>query len=694
MRGFFDPKSVAVIGVSDRPHNLARAIVLNLLTFRYRGVIHLVGPRGGSFQGMPIHSSVQDIDGDVDLAVVLAPARTVPGIVDACGRKGIRRVVIESAGFGEKGGDGDPLQQALLEAARRHDIRFIGPNCLGTASSGSSLVTMFNPMPTIYHPGGVSLISQSGGVGIAYLSTMAHEGLGVARFASIGNKLDVDECDLLEFLLEDPLTEIVVMYLEGVDDGRRLLALLRGARKPVLVQKANRGGMSRDIAASHTASLASDDAVVDAALAQGGALRRDDGHALTLAAKAVSLAPLRGSNLAVISRSGGHAVQVADACEKHGFTLASFGPSVFELIQGRCRSGVVRLTNPLDLGDLFDFDTYVDLVRSALRQPDVDGVVFLHTYTGPMEQERSRRLVERLAELGRAASKPLAVVMVTDQAEQTWLREAYCYPLFTEPGDAVEALAIRRDVTGRIDAPAPEPPPRNLVDPSVVHAAIEGFEPAGPTVDLALALIADCGVPVVPGRLVHSAAAAVRAGRELGLPCVAKLASAAASHKTDVGGVRLGLSSLGELGRSVTELLDLRRSLAPAERGGGVLVQAQAPAGLDLIVGGRRDPQFGPVVVAGFGGILVEVMGQVAMRVAPIGPSEARAMLLGLQGAELFEGVRGQPAPDIDAAVDAILRIAALLEACPEIAEIDVNPFRLLPAGQGGLALDARVVLS
>ncbi len=686
MQGFFEARSVAVVGVSDRPENLGRAIVINLLTFRFAGEIHLVGRRGGSFQGLPIHRSLEEVPGPVDLAVVLAPARTVPAIVDSCGKLGIRRVIIESAGFGEKGGDGDLLQASLREVAQRRGVRFVGPNCLGVMSIHNGLVVPFSPLPDIYRQGGISVVSQSGGVGIAYLSLLAHEGLGVARFASIGNKLDVDETDLLEFLIEDPRTSIVVMYLEGIGDGRRLIELIRSTSKPVLVQKANRGDMSREIASSHTASLAGDDAVVEAALAQAGAVRFHDGHSLANAVRALSLPAMSGHRLAVISRSGGHAVQVADACERHGFELASFGPELFELIAQRCRAGVVRLTNPLDLGDVFDFDTYVDLVQAALEQPEVDGVVFLHTYTGPMEQERSRRLVGRLAELGRRADKPVLVVVVTDPEEQAWLRRANGYPLFTEPTDAIEALTLLRRQSQHVPAPEPGPPTAPALRGGVLTIARR----RGGAVDAALDLVDAAGIPCGPYQLVRGVSEAKRAARALGLPLAAKLSSSAISHKSDRGGVRLGLDTLTAVEQHVRELFTML-----LEQGGdpdaGVLLQPMAPQGLDLIIGGRRDPQFGPVVVAGFGGVLVEIMGQVALRVAPVGLDEARAMLLGLQGSALFHGVRGRAPLDLDAAARAVVAVGELLRDEPSIRELDINPFRILSRGHGGLALDARV---
>ncbi|MFH1468935.1 MAG: acetate--CoA ligase family protein [Pseudomonadota bacterium] len=687
MRGFFEPESVAVIGVSDRPGNLARAIVLNLQAFGFAGQIQLVGPRGGSFGGLPIHLSVEALPEPADLGVVLAPAATVPALVEACGRAGIRRLVIESAGFGEKGGEGIALQRALQAAARRHGVRFIGPNCLGVMSMREGLIVPFSPLSDIYPRGGISVLSQSGGVGVAYLSLLAHEGLGLARFASIGNKLDVDECDLLEFLLADERTTHVVMYLEGLGDGRRLLRLLEGARKPVLVQKANRGVLSRAIAASHTASLAGDDRVIDAALAQVGALRFDDGASLVNGLKALSLPPLPGSRLAVISRSGGHAVQVADACEAAGFSLAALEASLLGAIRERSRAGVVRLTNPLDLGDLFDFDAYVELVAGALAQDDVDGVVFLHTYTGTGEQIVSRRLVARLAALGRESTKPLAVVIVADPAEQAELRRTAGFPLFAEPTEAVAALATLRDHSRPRPVVAAEAAPE-VGDAQAVLAPCLA-ERRDPRVDEAIALVAAAGLPVVPGRVVPGVGAAMRAGRELGLPAAAKLVASAASHKSDVGGVRLGLGSQAALRAAARDLLAVGRSLG-AERP-GVLVQPMAPEGVDLILGARRDPQLGTVALVGFGGIFVELLDQVALRVAPLSRAQARDMILGLRGSGMLTGARGRAALDVDAAAEALVRLAALLDVAPPIQEIEVNPFRVLPSG--GLALDARVIL-
>jgi acyl-CoA synthetase (NDP forming) len=387
MRGFFYPRSMVVIGVSDAPDNLARGIVLNLHRFGFAGPVHLVGSRAGALGRRPIHATLEEVEGELDLAVILTPARSVPGILDACGRRGIRRVVIETGGFAELGAEGLALSAELVAIAARHGIRFIGPNGVGAMNFLNGCVLPFAPIEPGLRRGGVSIIAQSGGVGLCYVRLAGNEQVGVAKAVSVGNKLNVDENDLLEHLLGDPETRAVVLYLESLTDGRRFMEIARGADKPIFVHKANLGCLSHTIAASHTAALAGDDVVVDAALRQVGVVRFTSEATLLCHLRLLPLPRLRGNRLAILSRSGGHAVIAADACEREGFALTDFPASFIDEVQGHYRAKVIRLGNPLDLGDLFDFDVYGQIARQTLALPDVDGLVFIHTYVPSLERE-------------------------------------------------------------------------------------------------------------------------------------------------------------------------------------------------------------------------------------------------------------------------------------------------------------------
>jgi acyl-CoA synthetase (NDP forming) len=356
MQGIFYPLSVAVIGVSSKPDNLGRNIVGNLVEYGFNGIVYAVGPSGGMIETRRIYRSVLEIPDPVDLAVVLTPAGTVPGILEECGQKGIRWAIIETAGFREYTDVGQRLEDEIATVANQYGIRFVGPNCIGVINMENGFCVPFPRLKKYLKPGGVTMITQSGGVGMAVLNLLANEGLGLDKFVSVGNMLNLNAEDMLEYMLDDPGTELIFLYLESMGDGRRLMDIARRSTKPILAFKANIGKLGQNIAKSHTASLASDDAVVEAAFEQAGIIRVHDATTLGNNLKILRLPAMQGRRLAVISRSGGQAVIAADACELLGFDLAPFPESFLREIEKNFRASVIRLTNPLDLGDLFDVE--------------------------------------------------------------------------------------------------------------------------------------------------------------------------------------------------------------------------------------------------------------------------------------------------------------------------------------------------
>jgi acyl-CoA synthetase (NDP forming) len=686
MDPFFNPHSLAVVGVSESPENLGRRIAQNLQEFDYKGIVYLVGPKGGTAFGRRIYKSVADIPDAVDLAVLLIPARYVPAVLEECGQKGIRWAVIESAGFSEHGPEGEALEAQVVKVAGKYGIRFIGPNCIGTINLPNGLITSFASLKNVFSHGNISIISQSGGVGLDYLNILASEGLGLAKFASIGNKLNVDECDLLEYLIEDEQTGIIIVYLESIPDGRRLMQIARRTSKPILLHKSNVGRLAREIAQSHTASLSTDDAVVSAALKQVGIARFADTDTLVNCLKVLHLPPMEGDRVGVLSRSGGHAVIAADACEQAGFVLNNFPEPFLKEIEKHFRAKVIRLTNPLDLGDLFDFNVYTRITDETLKLPDVDGVIFLHEYMSAVERESSRAFLSKIEELSYAHKKPVATSVITDGEEMSVLRKTLPHPVFTAPEDAVFALAMHRDFKHEA---RPEPAlPDVPMDLARIEKILAGCRSAGrsPLVDEGLEILQAAGIRVPESTLVGSADEAAAAAAEYRRPVALKLVSAQAFHKTDVGGVKLGLAEPEDIRRAFEEL-------SAVDRGGRVLVQPMVAGGLELILGARRDPSFGTVVLVGLGGIFVEVLRDVSMRVVPFHPDQLREMIEDLSAYPLLAGVRGQPPRDISAVHDGLLALARLMEGFDQIQELDVNPLMVLPEGQGVFAVDARLVL-
>ena len=695
MRQFFYPSSIAVIGVSPRADNLGRNIVANLMEYEYQGVVHPVGPRGGVIETHRIYPSVSDIPDPVDLAVILTPAETVPGVLEACGQAGIRHVIIETAGFREYADQGRQLEDQMLQIAGKYGMRFVGPNCIGAINMENGFCVPFPRLKKFIKRGEVSIITQSGGVGMSVLNLMANEGVGLNKFVSVGNMLDINAEEILEYLIEDEDTHLIFIYLESIGDGRRLMDLARRSPKPILIFKANIGRLGKNIALSHTASLTSDDKVVDASFYQAGIIRVHDATTLGNNLKILGLPPMAGQRLAIISRSGGHAVIAADACELSGFELATFPESFLRDIEKHFRASVIRLTNPLDLGDLFDLNVYAQIVEGTLQLPGVDGVVFLHTSLSEAENMRSRALLERIIQLTAQYGKPVAYYISTAAQEVSYLKQNYNFPVFTQVVETIRALEMShyyytryRDLHNR-EAASEYP-----VDRAAVQSLLEGAkrEVRDLLLSEALAVLEGYGIPTVSSALAHTVEEAQSAAEEMGYPVAIKIVAGKISHKSDVGGVQLNLRNPAALAAAFDDMLSRIQVAYPDAEIDGVLVQPMVTGGQELILGGRQDPQFGPVVLVGLGGIFVEILEEVAIRVAPVNRREAEEMVESLRGAAILKGARGHKPADIPALVEALQHLSQLLVDFPEIKEVDINPLRLFHAGEGCRALDARVI--
>ncbi len=679
MHKFFYPDSVAVIGVSPRPGNLGRNIVANLETAGFGGEVFLVSPRGGEYHGRTIHPDVADLPYAPDLAVILTPAASVPELMEACGNKGIKRVVIESGGFSELDAGRGELERRLRDTAERHDMRFIGPNCIGVINTHHGLAVPFPLLAQAAPQGGLSIVAQSGGVGLTYLHAFSQAGVGIAKFASVGNKVNVNERDLLAYLIEDEATEIILLYLESIVAGRDMFDLIKATDKPVVVHKSNIGETSHGIAQSHTAALANDDAVVDAALAQAGAHRVRTVTECQQIVKGLTLPAMKGRRLAVVSRSGGHAVVAADAIYRAGLELAQFPPEYLEPIQEHTRASVIKLQNPLDLGDLFDFPVYSEVLRGALALPGVDGVLFVHGYRGP-EVEASRQFVAKAGELCRQAGKPVALVLLVDQDETRLVQQLGTLPIFPAPDEAVAALSALAPPPSRPADPEPSPLPALDLDRCwqiCSRAGDGGWLGLAGSLELARA----AGLPVADFTVAATPLEAAQAAGGLGFPVVLKADDPGLTHKTEAGGVVMGLADADSVEQAAGEM---QRRLGPVS----LVVMTQAQAGLEVIAGGKRDPAFGPVALCGLGGVAAEALADVALGLAPLSVEQAGAMWAGLRGAALLGGFRGRPAPDRAGLIAVLMRVSELMAGLPDLAELDLNP--LLAASQGVVAVDAR----
>jgi acyl-CoA synthetase (NDP forming) len=687
MDQLFNPKSVVVIGVSENPNNLARNIVENLFEFQFNGEIFLVGKKEGILYGRKVSTSMEDLKEGIDVAVILTPAQTVPGILESCGRKRIRWAIIESGGFSEYSEEGAKLEKEVQRIAKKWGIRIVGPNGIGISNVENGFVVPFVKLKRRgINKGKVSVLAQSGGVSLAYFNLLASANVGIAKVVSMGNKLDLTEIDYLKYLIQDPQTEIIGLYLESLERGRELMEIARSTSKPIILHKANIGEGSHHIAKLHTAALANDDRVVDAALKQSDIIRTRDFRSFASAVKILSLPAMKGNNLIVLSRSGGIAIVAADSAERYGFKLFPLAKNFTGRIQSYFRAKVIQPTNPLDLGDLFDFDLYTKILDQVLRIRGVDGILFQHGSAGE-EKEPSRRLIHAVKELSFRHKKPVALCYFTEEEELAFIKRTFDYPIFTEPSEALSALAVSREYFRKQNILKEKPPTYRVDRGRVKHLLQKATaEKRDLLLPEAYEVLQAYGIPVADYQVVYQKEDLKKAMNKIRVPVALKIISPEISHKSDVGGVVLNVSQASDAEEAYDKMQRLGKGLSS-----GVLLQKMVSNGKEVILGAKQDPSFGPVLLFGLGGIYVEVFKETSLRVAPINRSEAEEMISELKTSAILKGVRGEKPLDMKALVENLLRLSQLMMDFPEIEGIDINPVKVLE--KGVVAVDARLLL-
>jgi len=553
----------------------------------------------------------------------------------------------------------------------------------------NGLALPFIPLRREISLGPVSVLAQSGGVGLSYLGFLAEENIGINKFVSLGNKIDVDENDLLDYLINDEGTRIILLYLEGLTDGRRFIQIASKSNKPILVHKSNRFKASAKIAHSHTAALFTDDQLVDHAFKQTGCVRVNTMDDAMDYIKILTLPPLKGNRLAVVSRSGGHAVIAADACAHYGFQLPPFPEEFLKKVENRLRAHVIHLQNPLDLGDLFDLAFYEYIVEEMLKREDVDGVMLGHGYRrAGFEQEASRSLILKVEDLVHRYQKPVALFVFTEASEMGYLRRHSKIPIFAAPENAMRAFHLSHRWASRRPIPleiqATEELDTKKAETTLPSGAGKGYLLLSQSIDL----IKDYGFTVPEYRLADSSHEAVQGWLSLMGPVAMKINRPHQSHKTETGALRLDLNSEEAIQTAFSDFQ------ATAQRDDiEVIVQAMVERGREIILGGKRDQVFGPVILFGLGGIFVEALGDVVWRVAPINREEARRMIAQIRGRKILSGIRGERPYDVHAIEELLVRLSQMMVDLPMIREIDINPVMVLGEGQGALAVDAKVII-
>ena len=677
MEKLFFPRSIVIFGVSESQGNLGVEIVKNLNRFAFAGEVYGIGRKEMEVEGRRVYRSLADVPGRPDLAILLVPASAITDALESCGKKGVLHVVIESGGFSEFGVDGRGLEERIAEIARIWSITCMGPNCIGIINRENGVCMPFVPFdPRELLEGRSSFISQSGGVVHEFVRRASAESAGLSKLVSVGNKLMLDENDFLEFLTDDPGTAAIGMYLEDIRDGRRLMDLASRTDKPVLVLKGNASPWGQEIASFHTAALAGDEAVLEAALQQAGIHQVRSLAEMVESLKVFSLPAMRGANLAILSRSGGQLVVLADEAFRSGFSLARLSPALFDMIKGRAKGEVIRRTNPLDLGDVFDERFYLDVLEGVLREEGVDGAAFFFDYE--IDSSAVMDIVRETGRLSRLYEKPVLLLMVPDRANWFRARDAGPFSFFVDPQQAFRGLKRslehfrRKDRKKTLDGPAAaaaREPGRRSMDALRLWPAAD-----------ALALVERYGVPIVEYAMVRDRIEALDAAGKMGYPVALKRVEPAVLHKTEGDGVRLSLKNEEELDEAVRAM--------PADL---YLLQVMAPDGVETIVGGKRDASFGPVVMFGLGGIFVEILKDVSLKIAPIDEAGALEMLAATRGSALLRGARGAARADVGSLVKVLVQVSRLMHEHPEVASIDINPLRIFREGAGCLALDVKI---
>jgi acetyl coenzyme A synthetase (ADP forming)-like protein len=692
LAAFFNPRSVAVIGASRDPTKVGGSVVANLRAAGFEGHVYPVNPRTDVVQGLPATASLLAIDGPVDLAVIAVPATAVLPALKECVAKGIRGAIVISAGFREASEAGQAREAELRAWLRGQPIRVLGPNCLGWIRPSRRLNATFAPgMPAA---GGIAFLSHSGALATAILDWARARRLGFSFFATLGNQADLTESDVLEAAANDPETRVIVAYLEGLADGRRFFEALGAttARKPVVLLKAGRSPEGGRAISSHTGAIAGSDVAFEAAVRQAGGVRARSVEELFDLARCLASQPLPcGRRLLVVTNGGGLGVIATDAARDAGLEVAALPSSV----QAKLRTVLpptASLANPVDLVGDADPARYTNALHAVGPEAGVDAALVIMTVQAATDAVGVARAI-----LGaiRGWSRPVVAALVGGDRVAPGIRileEAGlpCYP-FPEP--AVTAIAGMALVAERA---RPEmSAPRLATTPADARAAFEELRVTGAEafgLSELTPLLTAYGISVLMPRLAGSAEEAAVIAGQLNCPVALKIASPDISHKTDIGGVSLGLTSPAEVARIAAAMLARVRQQRPDAAIRGFIVQPMAPSGKELLLGALHDPQFGPLVVVGFGGIYVEVLRDTTARLAPLSPAEALRMLDELRMAPLLRGVRGQPGVDRAALAETIVRFGQLAADYPELVELELNP--LVAHATGVVAVDARATLT
>jgi len=697
LNNFFEPASVAVIGASTNPVKLGHAVLRNLVEGGYskQGTVYPINPKADQILGLKAYPSVLKVADQIDLAVIVIPYPLVPDALRICGQKGIPAAIVISAGFREAGMEGLERERELIEIAQEYSIRIIGPNCLG-------IIDTFTPLNASFAAGTppsgpMAFMSQSGALGTAVLDIALAGRLGLSKFVSLGNKADISEIDLLKSWSDDENSHVIMIYSEGLPNGQEFIRIARevAQKKPIIAIKSGVTQSGSRAVSSHTGSLAGSEQAYQAAFQQAGILRAETMESLFDIALANGYQPpITGDRIAIITNAGGPGILATDALERAGMTIARFDYQTIHKLE-QFLPDAASAANPVDvLGDA-RADRYRYALEIVTQDQHVDGLLVVLTPQAMTEIDETAHAV---GELSRSIDKPVLSCFMGEArvASGIEILTSYGVPNYPFPERAALAFRSMTDYKEIRSRPPVEYVTFEVDRESVTDLFQRVFSEGRVSIGDAEArsILTSYGLRIPHSEVAETPELAVEIAGQIGYPVVLKIASPDILHKTDVGGVKVGLSN-AEAVRDAFELMAYRaHRYIPEARIWGCLVQEMVPSGgLEVLVGMNRDPQFGPLVTFGLGGIYVETLKDVTFRVAPFSRLEAEQMLGEIRAHALLDGVRGQPGVDKNAIVDCLLRIGQLVQDFPNIAEVDINPLMVYPDTQGAIAIDMRLVL-
>ena len=698
---FFRPRSVAVVGASRNPAKLGHRVLRSLIDADFEGPVFPVNPGAGHVASVKSYPSVEAIPDRVDLAVVAVPAPHVAGVLEACGQRGVRGAVVITAGFAESGEEGQKRQEEVVAVARRHGMRIVGPNCLGIASTHPGVRLNATFAPTSPPPGRAALCSQSGALGVAIIAQARRVSLGLSSFVSVGNKADVADHDLLEYWGDDPETDVVLFYLESFTDPSRLSRIARSVsrRKPVIVVKSGRTEAGERAVGSHTAALTGADSAVDAFFGQTGMIRAGSLREMFDLGRFLTLQPVPpGRKVAVVSNAGGPAILCVDALERSGLEVPALSAEIREALEAFLppEAGV---SNPVDMIASASPDDYRRTIELVLASGEVDALVVIYTPVGLYVGEEMQKAILESVAAGRArGAQDLPVVAsfigaseyvhVLEGDEET----IPAYPFPEEIGRVLRRAVAHREWAETEPGDFVTFPDQDLEEARrICRDALDRRGPGWLTAQETREVLDAAGLTTAEGRVATTADEAVEAAEAIGYPVAVKLTSSTIVHKTELGMVRLDLETADEVRTAFREIEATVEREARREDMDGVLVQPMVEGSEEVMIGMDPDPVFGPVLAFGLGGVHVEVLQDVAFRVAPLTDRDAREMIRDTRGYTLLTGYREHPEGDVPALEEALLRLSRLVEEVPAIGQLDLNPVFAMEPGKGYRIVDARI---